>query len=199
MFDLGNKIRVFIIVVLTTILTFGVAFACFKFNENNKIASDKLSEAYAFFARGDVRNGFILIDGIISRFPKTPSAYQARVIKADVLTEMCKYDEALSVLKETLNNGKPGAIKPLAGSRIIYVYDSKKDYSKAILASVEFIKKYPDHFLVKDIYLNLAEYYFLSGSKSDAIRVFNKVAVEFSNTQEAMKARNRLSDIYKIN
>ncbi|GMO66721.1 MAG: hypothetical protein Nk1A_4380 [Endomicrobiia bacterium] len=198
MLNLGNKVRIFIVVALTIGLIFVGVFTYFKSNENSKISSNKLSEACTSFACGDIRNGFTIIDETIARFPKTPAAYQARLIKADILIEMHKYEEALKILEETLNNGKPKTIKPLASSRIIYIYDSKKDYSKAIFVSNEFIKKYPDHFLVKDIYLNLAEYYFLSGSQNNAVRVFNEVVVKFSNTQEAKKARNRLNDINKI-
>jgi len=66
------------------------------------------------------------------------------------------------------------------------------------LASKEFIKKYPDHFLTKDIYLNLGEYYFLSGSKDEAARVFNEVSVKFPGTREAKVARDRFEQIQKI-
>lgn len=194
-FSLGNKVRIFIVVALTIGLIFIGAFTYFKSNESNKMSSNKLSEAYASFARGDIRSGFTLVDETIARFPKTTAAYHARLIKADILIEIHKHEEALRILEETLNNGKPKTIKPLASSRIIYVYDSQKNYPKAIFASNEFIKKYPDHFLIKDIYLNLAEYYLLSGSKNDAVKVFNEIAVKFSNTQEAKKAQSRLNDI----
>ncbi|MDR2666037.1 MAG: tetratricopeptide repeat protein [Endomicrobium sp.] len=194
-FSLGNKVRIFTVTALTIGLIFIGAFIYFKSNESNKMSSNKLSEAYTSFARGDIRSGFTLIDETIARFPKTTAAYQARLIKADILIEMQKHEEALRILEETLNNGKPKTIKPLASSRIIYVYDSKKNYPKAIFASNEFIKKYPDHFLIKDIYLNLAEYYLLSGSKNDAVRVFNEIVVKFSNTQEAKKAQSRLNNI----
>ncbi|MDR1784758.1 MAG: tetratricopeptide repeat protein [Endomicrobium sp.] len=198
-FNLGSKVKIFIVVAFLNIgLIFAGAFIYFKFKGNNKMSSNKLSEAYTSFARGDIRNGFTIIDEVIARFPKTLAVYQARLIKADILIEMHRYEEALRILEEVLNNGKPKIIKPLASSRIIYLYDSKKDYSKAILASSRFIKKYPDHFLTKDIYLNLAEYYLISGSKNDAIRVFNEVAIKFSNTREAEKARNRLNNINKL-
>ncbi|MDR1244667.1 MAG: tetratricopeptide repeat protein, partial [Endomicrobium sp.] len=77
----------------------------------------------------------------------------------------------------------------------IYIYDSKKDYFNAITVSKEFIDKYPDHFLIRDIYLNLAEYYLATGSKDEAVKTFNEVLISFPATQEAEKAQKRINEI----
>jgi len=190
-----NKIKFFSVIALGVAVIFTVLFVFWRSNAANKAASEKLAEFYMGYSR----NGVPLntLNEIITRFPKTPAAYHARLIKADLFTEIGRYDEALKILEETLNNGKPDAIKPLAYLRIIYVYDSRKDYPNAIFTSNEFIKKYPDHFLVKDVYLNLAEYYFLYGSKDEAVRVFNEVLVKFPATPEAKRAQSRLDDINK--
>jgi TolA-binding protein len=81
-------------------------------------------------------------------------------------------------------------------SKIIYVYDFKKDYFNAITALKEFIDKYPDYFLIRDIYLNLAEYYFATDLKNEAVKAFNEeVLISFSATQEAEKAQKRINEI----
>jgi len=190
-----NKIKFFAVLAFILAAVFGfVCLTCLRISRT-KAASEKLAEAYVSFAQGDRKNGIVLIDETISRFSKTPAAYQARLIKADILIEMHRYGEALKILVETLKNGTPDAVKPLAGSRIIYVYDSKKDYSNAIAASREFIEKYPGHFLTRDIYLNLGEYYFLSGLGDEATEVFNEVSTKFPRTREAEIARGRLEQI----
>jgi TolA-binding protein len=136
-----------------------------------------------------------LLNEVIVKYPKTSCAYQAKLLKADIFTELQSYDEALNILKEIESKAKPEIIRPLAASRIIYVYDVKKDYFNAITASKGFISRYPNHFLVKDIYLNLAEYYLITGSKDEAIKIFNEVLINFPATQEAERAQRRLNEL----
>jgi tetratricopeptide (TPR) repeat protein len=193
-----SKIKLFMIAELVLLIIgicIGVFVFCSRFQKIDSLAYEKLSSAYVAFAQDDHRLGVALLDETITKFPKTFSAYRARLDKADILTKLCAYDDALNLLNETLNAGKPDVIKPLAGVRIIYAYDSKKDYFNAIIASKEFIDKYPDHFLVKDIYLNLAEYYLISGSKDEAVKVFNEVLINFPATKAAEKAQNRINEI----
>jgi TolA-binding protein len=187
----GNKAKFFAAAAFTLTIIF-IGIFILRLHAGEEASSAKLSAAYAFFMHGDEKSGTALIDETIAKFPKTSAAYHARLIKADFLVETHEYDEALKILTETVNNGKSDAIKSLAHARIICVYDSKKDYSNAALVSKEFIAKYPDHFLIKDIYLNLAEYYLLSGSKDEAVKIFNEVSVDFPATWAANSARNRL-------
>jgi predicted negative regulator of RcsB-dependent stress response len=187
--------------VLTIIISFvllviaGVFIYCSRVRKINDLATIGLAKAYSAFASGNQQKGITLLDEVITKYPKTSASYQAKLSRADIFTELKSYDEALNILKETENKAKPEAIRPLAASRIIYVYDSKKDFFNAITASKEFIDKYPDHFLVRDIYLNLAEYYLASGSKDEAIRTFNEVLINFPATQEAETAQKRLNEI----
>jgi predicted negative regulator of RcsB-dependent stress response len=190
----GNKTKFFAAIAFALAVIF-IGIFILRLHAVEKASSAKLSAAYVSFMHGDKKSGDALVDETIAKFPKTSAAYHARLIKADFLAEIHEYDEALKILTETINNGKSDAIKSLAHARIIYIYDSKKDYSNAVLVSKEFIAKYPDHFLIKDIYLNLAEYYLLSGSKDEAVKVFNEVSVNFPATRAAKSARNRLNRI----
>ncbi|MDR3274510.1 MAG: tetratricopeptide repeat protein [Endomicrobium sp.] len=191
----GGKTRFLTFTAFALGLMFIGMFIFSRLHTINDAASVRLASAFTFFSRGDQKKGFALINETISHFSKTPAAYQARLIKADILTVMHKYDEALKILTKILDNGTPDIIKPLASSRIIYVYDSQKNYFDAIIASKEFINKYPDHFLTGDIHLNLAEYYILTGSKDNAASVFTDVLVKFPATYEAETAQNRLNQL----
>ncbi len=190
----GNKTKFFAAAAFALVIIF-IGIFILRLHAVEEASSAKLATAYTSFMHGEKKSGTALIDETIAKFPKTSAAYHARLIKADFLVEIHEYDEALKILTETVNNGKSDAIKSLAYARIIYIYDSKKDYSNAALVSKEFIAKYPDHFLTKDIYLNLAEYYLLSGSKDEAVKVFNEVSVNFPATRAAESARNRLNRI----
>jgi predicted negative regulator of RcsB-dependent stress response len=189
-----NRIKFFALAVFALAIFF-VGIFILRLHTTEETSSAKLAAAYASFMYGDKKSGIALIDETIAKFPKTSAAYHARLIKADFFAEIHEYDKALKILTETANNGKHNAIKPLAYVKIIHIYDSKKDYFNVILASKEFIAKYPNHFLTTDVYLNLAEYYLLSGSKDEAIKVFNEVSVNFPVTQAAENARNRLNQI----
>ncbi|MDR2396168.1 MAG: tetratricopeptide repeat protein [Endomicrobium sp.] len=176
--------------VIITII-FIVYFKCHQSN----MASTKLALVYTSFAQGNQKQGIELLDEMISKYPKMPAAYQARLLKADISTQLGVYEEALKLLNDTVKDGKPEKIKPLAQVRIIYVFDTKRDYFNAINASKDFVNKYSDHFLIKDIYLNLAEYYLLSGSKDEALKTFNEILINFPATPEAEKAQKRINEI----
>jgi TolA-binding protein len=191
-----NKRNFFIIMGLVLLMVCASVFVyCFRLKKIEGLASEKLSSAYAALAKGDQPLATSLLDETIKKFPKTPCAYYARLVKADILAERKAYDDALNILNETLNTGKPDIIRPLASARIIYVYDLKKDYPNAIIASKKFIDKYPKHFLVKDIYLNLAQQHLMSGSKEEALKTFNEILVKFPTTKEAQKAQDRINKI----
>jgi tetratricopeptide (TPR) repeat protein len=194
-----KKNKVVFLIAVVGIFALGVIllglFVCHRFKMIEGISSEKLSVAYAFFAKNDEKKGIEVIDELITQFPKTSAAHQARLVKAYILTRLRDYDEALRILVCTESSGIPRSVRPLASTGIIYVYDFKKDYFSAIVASKNFINKYPNHFFIRDIYLNLAEYYIFSGLKNDAIRVFNEILNNFPATLESGKARDRLSQV----
>lgn len=192
----NHKTKNFVVISVLLAMIFAGSFFCFfGCHKNEYAASEKLSLAYVAFAQGNKQQGVNLLDETIAKYPKMPAAYQARIARADIFIEAKEYSEALKLLRETASFGKPSVIRPLANARIIYVYDSKADYLNAVNASKEFIDKYPDHFLVKDIYLNLAEYYLILGSKDEAVKVFSEVLVNFPATKEAEKAQVKLNEI----
>jgi tetratricopeptide (TPR) repeat protein len=194
-----RKSKVVFLIIVAGIFVLGVALmgllVCYRLKVIEEISSEKLSEVYVFFAKNDIKKGIEAIEGLITQFPKTSAAYQARLVRAHILTRLRDYDEALRILTCTENSGIPYSVRPLASIGIIYAYDSKGDYLNAILASKNFINKYPSHFFIRDIYLNLAEYYVLSGLKNDAIRVFRKILNTFPATLESGRVRDRLNQV----
>jgi predicted negative regulator of RcsB-dependent stress response len=179
--------------ILAVIITI-VFIAYFRCHQSN-IASTKLALVYTAFAQGNQKQGIELLDELISKYTRMPAAYQARLLKADIFTQLGAYEEALKLLNNSVEDGKPEKIKPLAQVRIIYIFDIKQDYFNAINASKDFVNKYSDHFLIRDVYLNLAEYYLLSGSRDEAIKTFNEILINFPATVEAEKAQKRINEI----
>jgi tetratricopeptide (TPR) repeat protein len=161
----------------------------------NETSSDRLVAAYMSIMAGKKQDAVVHLNNAIAYSGNTPAAYQARLVKADMLVENNEYEQAFVLLREVAEKGNPELIRPLALSRIIYAYDQQKDYANAIIYSNEFINKYGDDFLVKDIYKALARYYTLSGSSEDAKRVYNEILIKFPATAEAEYAAKVLQEI----
>jgi tetratricopeptide (TPR) repeat protein len=190
-----SVIKVLTIIISIVLLVVVIIFNCSRIHKIDKLSSLDLAKAFSAFANGNQQLGITMLDEVVAKYPKTPAAYQAKLFRADIFTKLQSYDEALNILKETESKAKPEAIRPLALARIIYIYDSKKDYLNAITVSKEFIDKYPDHFLIRDIYLNLAECYLATGSKDKAVKTFNEVLISFPATQEAEKAQKKINEV----
>ncbi|MDR3071432.1 MAG: tetratricopeptide repeat protein [Endomicrobium sp.] len=188
--------KLFIVIGSVTISIFACILVYYLiFYKSTASSFAMVANARVAFDNGDQRTAVAFLDETISKFPKTVAAYQARFLKADVLINLDNYDEALSLLTKIVNEGKPESIKPLAFVKIIFIYDLKKDYASMIDFSNKFIREYPGHFFVRDIYLNLAECYIRSGAKDEAINIFNEILISFPKTKEAERAKDRLSQI----
>jgi TolA-binding protein len=190
-----QKKSILIAAVTVVVIVAAIVLSCVFCKTDSTKASEKLSDAYLLFARGDKSTGNVFIRQIIEMYPKTSAAYQARLIEADMLVEQQKFDDALKLLSETVSGGEPLVIRPLAAARIIYVYDLKKDFYSAINAASNFISNFQDSFLIKDIYLNLAEYYIAVGAKDSAIKTLQELLEKFPATKEAEKAQDRINEL----
>ncbi|MDR1052408.1 MAG: tetratricopeptide repeat protein [Endomicrobium sp.] len=185
------------LIAIVTILTI-VVFKLKK-NKYENIASKELSIANNEILNGNLNIGISTLNGIILRFPKTLSSYQAKLIKSDILVKENKYKEAINTLNNLLSNCKLKNIKSIAKIRIIYIYDMLKNYDKTILYSKKFIEENNNHFLTKNIYLNLAESYVKIKMKNKAIKTFNEIIVKYPETKEAKISKNRINEINYIN
>ncbi|MDR0977498.1 MAG: tetratricopeptide repeat protein [Endomicrobium sp.] len=196
----ANKLTIKILALLISgglLIAVLMCVYCFRIHRINDLSAFCLAKACSSLASGNRRLGTTLLDEVIAKYPKTPAAYQAKLFRADIFTELKHYDKALDILMNTASEAEPKSIRPLALARIIYIYDSKKDYTNAITMSKNFIAKYADHFLTKDIYLNLAEYYLNAGLKNDAVKTFTEILINFPATQEARTAQKRIDEIKK--
>ena len=191
-----NRTRFFTILGFTAGFIILGGFILVRLQTLNESASDRLAAAYMSLMHNNNRQEAVShLNYAIVYSGNTPAAYQARLLKADLLMDEKNYDGALTLLRETEQKGKPELIRPLAMSRIIYAYDQKKDYQNAVLASNEFITKYQDNFLIRNVYLNLAGYYSLMNSHEDEKRVYNEILAKFPATKEADRAEKVLQGL----
>ena len=183
-----NRTRFFTVIGFTVGILFLAVFVYTRWQSLDYSASDRLSAAFALLGMGDRAQAVQYLNDTISRFPNTAAAYQARLTAGDILTEEAKYDEALPLFQRTYEKGNPPSFKPLALFRIIYLYGSKKDYDNAIFYSNEFIKKFSSNYLIKDVYMNLAQFYAFKNLPEESRRVYREILINFPATNEAAKA-----------
>ncbi|MDR1196496.1 MAG: hypothetical protein LBL00_08490 [Endomicrobium sp.] len=190
-----NRTRLFTIIGFTLGIILLTGFVFIRLQTLNETASDRLAAAYMSLARGDQQQAKGHLNNAIAYSRNAPASYQARMVKADMLIEEKDYANALTLLKETEEKGNPELMRPLALSRIIYLYDQQKDYANAILYSNEFISKYEENFLIKNIYLDLARYYIFTQSPEEAKRVYGEIMTRFPATAEAEYAEKFLQGL----
>ncbi|MCL2335703.1 MAG: tetratricopeptide repeat protein [Endomicrobia bacterium] len=188
-----NRTRFFTVIGFTIGVILFAVFVFWRMQTINYSASDKISSAFMFYGQGNAEQGQKALLETIANYPNSPASYEARLVVADIFTADKKFDEALPYLADVAENAKVKAMKPLAAYRIMYIYDSKKDYDKAVSAADDFIKKFPDSFLIKDAYMNLARFYTLKNSPENAKRVYSDILVKFPATYEAEIAQAMLN------
>lgn len=170
-------------------------FILLRFQTVKETSSDRLAAAYMSLMDKNEQEATAHLNSAIVYARNTPASYQARLVKADMMADKKEYGQALELLKETEEKGNPELIKPLALARIIYIYDQQNDYDNAILYANEFINKYYDSFLIKDIYSGLARFYLITEAVEDAKRVYNEILAKFPATAEAEKAEKALQEM----
>ncbi|MDR3113685.1 MAG: tetratricopeptide repeat protein [Endomicrobium sp.] len=190
-----NKTRFVTVICFAAGILFFTIFFYIRWQSLDYSASDRVSAAYMFFSMGDKARGIESLNTAVLSFPNAPASYQARLALSDFLIEEKKYDEALPLLQRTYEKGKPAAFKPLGLFRMIYLYGSKKDYDNAVFYSTEFIKNFSGSYLIKDVYINLAQFYELKNSPQDAKRVYSEILSNFPATNEAAKADEALKGL----
>jgi tetratricopeptide (TPR) repeat protein len=189
----SGKMKIIAIAVAVVVVIVIVAVIIVqKGNKNEAVASDNLSKAYANFSVGNQDAGLAILNDLVANYSKTPAAYQARLFLGDYYTSIQNYNDALTVLTDTKNDAEPATIRPLALARIINIWDIRGEWVNAKDASEEFVKKYPDNFLTKSVYLSLARYYALLGDAANVQRVCNEILTKYPGSEEATIADNTL-------
>ncbi|MDR2773086.1 MAG: tetratricopeptide repeat protein, partial [Elusimicrobiota bacterium] len=177
----GKKAITLIIgaVVAILIVVLIVIFVNQRSTKLNDEASDRLSEAYGSFAASNDEQGLAFLNDIVTNYPKTSAAYQARLFLGDYYVGLGNFNEALAYLATTSTDATPEELRPLALARIIYLYDVRNEFINARNSAQEFVNLYPSHFLTKSVYISLARYYALTGSIDDVRRVCNEILSKF--------------------
>ena len=173
-------------------ITVFTLFVYYRLQITRDTASAKLAVAVNYVAAGDAQNGLKLIDEVITKYSRTPSAYRAMLMKSNFFISQKKYDDAEQMLKNYIKNAKPETLKPLAYPTLILVYDNTGQLEKAIETSKDFLSKYPDNYLVLSITENLARLYELAGNETESLNLYKKIIDSYPNTDYAERAKSKV-------
>jgi TolA-binding protein len=189
---LANKKIIAIAVIVVVVIAAVIIGLSAKGSSSKEAASDALSAAYTSLAQGNQEQGLTMLNDIVTKYPKTPAAYQAELFLGDFHAGQGNFQESLRFLSDADANAEPKELRPLALARIIFVWDIRNEFSNAKDASEVFVKKYPNHFLAKSIYISLARYYAILNNIDEVKRVCNEILIKFPGTEEATIADNTL-------
>ncbi|MDR3049394.1 MAG: tetratricopeptide repeat protein [Elusimicrobiota bacterium] len=197
-----NKVRALTILgvlIVGFVLTFIIVSTRQKYDVR---ASDLYSQGYGLILAGNQsgnpqqqQQGVTTLEDLIKVYPKTPAAYEARLILSDFQFAQNNFAQALNFVYEVSQKGNPKAIRPIGLYRAIYIYDQTNDIDNAIKNSNDFIKKYSDNYLIRDVYMNLARYYLMKGDKDSSKKTYNDILIKFPATEEASIAQRFIEGI----
>lgn len=159
--------------------------------------SDKLSMAQSLLYHNQADQGIKMLDEVITQFTDSPSAYIARLNKADYLISQNKFDEAKNIILNVIANGKPEAIIPLAYPYLGEIQEDIGDLKGAVKTYNEFLVKFPDHFLSAKVMESLARVDAVSGNTEQAKAAYKRLEVEFKGTAWEKRAAEQLRALGK--
>jgi tetratricopeptide (TPR) repeat protein len=190
-----HRVRTFTVLGSVVVLLLLFLLIVSRIQKYDIYASDKYSQGYGTIIVGNQAQGLAILEDLIKVYPKTPASFEARLLLSEYNLSLSNFSQALNYLFEVSNKGNPKAMRPLGLYRIIVIYDQTNDVDNAIRYAKEFTEKYKDHFLVKDVYMNLARFYLIKNLPQDAKKVYSDIVAKFPATDEATIAMRLLENI----
>lgn len=115
----------------------------------------KMNVARSYFYLNNFFQALVEAENILTQFPK--GVFDAMELKANVLMQTKRLDEAIEVLKEIIAKFPEQAKERQTGLVLTVVYEEKKDFAKAV-ETLESIKAtYPNRAFIEERIKNLKE------------------------------------------
>lgn len=187
-----NQTTFFTIIAFIVSITLFTIFVYYRLSVVKDTASTKLTVAVSYVSSGNTEQGLNMIDEVINKYPNTPSAYRAMLMKSNYFISQNKYDEAEQLVKNIIKNAKPETIKPLAYPTLILIYDNTNKIDKAIETSQEFLLKYQTNYLSASVMENMARLYELSGNEQEALNVYKNIMDMYPNTDYSERVKSKV-------
>ncbi len=123
---------------------------------------------------GKWKNVIKQLEKLLEEFDGTKTSYSARLDLANAYYHTGSYDKAIEVYERLLDDlDSEHPYWQLVQFGLVYCYEGKKDYSKAITI-LEKVKANPHTTMMALVHYNLGRIYEISGQKSKALEEYKK-------------------------
>lgn len=145
---------------------------------------------------GNEQEGFFMIDELAKKYPGTPAAQYAQLLKADILYNGENYAQAADVYKPLVSSDNP-TVATVAALSLAASHQALKEYQAAVDTLTQFIQNNPKSFALPQAYLTLAMSQELAGNKTEAINAYKQLADAYAQTYFGVMAKDKLAVLEK--
>ncbi len=145
---------------------------------------------------GNEQEGFFMIDELSKKYPTTPAAQYAQLLKADILYNGEDYAQAAEVYKPLVTSDNP-TVATVAALSLAACQQALKDYDEAVSGMQQFIQNNPTSFALPQAYLTMALSQELAGNKTEAINAYKQLADAYAQTYFGSMAKDKLAELQK--
>ncbi len=187
--------------VLTAVIILVLAAvigACYS-SHVKKVTQDSWAAYYSAqvaLMGGQEQEGFFMIDELSKKYPASPAAQYAQLLKADILYNSENYAQAADVYKPLLTSDNP-TVATVAALSLAASQQAQKNYQDAVAGMQNFIQNNPKSFALPQAYLTLAMSQELAGNKTEAINAYKQLADAYAPTYFGSVAKGKLAELQK--
>ena len=156
-------------------------------------SEERLGVAQSMIYGNKPEDGVKILDEVITSYANTSASFRASIAKAQHLSDIGNYKDAEDILIKLLISPKPKELEQFAFPLLTKVQENAGKYKEAILNYNDFLKKFPNSYLVPSMMQDLAMLYEITNMAKEAKTTYEKITVQFPATNWSAKAQQRLA------
>lgn len=180
-------------VVVIVILAGSVFFL--KRQEAKNLNWTRMAQAQALVRQGDLTNSQSIFNEIKTKSPNTTEALFAAYFLGDIALSEKKFDQAITLFSDVVQEAGSLAIKPLALSNLAFSFEEKKDFAMAANTYKQFMNSYAEHFLAPRVQLSWGRALLKSGETEAAKETLGQLVDLYPTSPWAENARQTLDKL----
>ena len=196
--DFCKKNKRGVLTALIILVLAAVIGACYS-SHVKKVTQDSWAAYYTAqvsLLGGNEQEGFFMIDELSKKYPASPAAQYAQLLKADILYNGENYAQAADVYKPLVTSDNP-TVATVAALSLAAAQQAQKNYQDAVAGIQQFIANNPKSFALPQAYLTLAMSQELAGNKTEAINAYKQLADAYAQTYFGSMAKDKLAELQK--
>ena len=148
------------------------------------------------FTSGSDEKAIELLDQIAAKYPGTPAAQYAQLLKGDFWYSEEDFAKAADAYKPLLK-ARIQTVRNVAALSLAASYQANGDYKDSAATAETFIKNNPTSVALPQAYLTLALSQELAGNKTEAIAAYTHLLENYTKTYFGIFAKDKLEVLKK--